>query len=624
MKKTLIGVALAISCLVLPVATSPASAAGITVRFSVSKSNLQPGSSVLVIGSSAAKRLAATAKSVTLPKTFQKKGKYSFSLHIVNPDGTYGGPVVFGTTVKKTSFTTNIVTGKSMSLGTIKVQSGGWSKGSVKLRPGQYGSLLVGAAKTGKPKGAGTLGFVKRSGVSAKGLRAFAGTSCASVDQTLGTDCDKDGVPNAVDADDNNDGTVDMADQKTSSFESQKYLPWSTLYLEMNTGFRRTLNANIAGLTVDDIEAAIGGNNGTFAVNFYINLPPGEAESYENAWVDCGVISYCSTETGTATTSAPNGNIGSEFNRLWCTGDLNSAGGCESPIPWKTYTGTKFDGSGKGTKIDAPGVANALTYFNNNGSGVWAGAMIPNTGSGTLGKFLAGDPYVLKLKPSNGGAVVERPMSLGAYFVTVPAIKSANGTPVDYGASSLLGSRANPITVDDNGTLNLSVWRPQRIAVSGVDQVTGDQKFIDLGGLRYGLILNGSGGSESALKSTGEQGELGCSSALAAGNYTDVGSLSRTPDNEPQEQWNMNLWPLTDKSVDSPVSPDSVLTISFNLKKCVAELKSAPQRRRAQLDVSQTRVIPISLTAVGANLTGGVSRAAQTFYVQVPADVSGW
>lgn len=618
------GVVLAIACVALPVATTTANAAGITVKFTVSKTNLQPGSTVLVIGSSAAKRLSATAKSVTLPRTFQKGGRYTFSLHLVNPDGTYAGPVVFGTTAKKTSFTTNVVTTKSVSLGTIKVQSGGWSKASSKLRPGQYGSLLVGAAKTGKPKGAGTLGFVKRSSVSSKGVRTFAGESCGKSDQTLGTDCDKDGVPNAVDADDNNDGKVDMADQKTSSFEAQKYLPWSTLYLEAGTGSRRTLNANITGLTEADIEEAIGGNNGTFAVNFYISLPPGEAESYENVWVDCGVISYCSTESGTASTGAPSGNVGEEFNRLWCPGDLNSAGGCESPIPWKTYTGTKFNSSGKGTKIDAPGVSNALTYFNNNGGGVWAGSMVPNTGAGTLSKFLAGDPYMLKLKPLSGAAVVERPMSLGAYFVTVPAVKTVNGTAVDYSASSIIGSRYNPIVLESSGEIALSVWRPQRLAVSGVDQVAEGQKFVDLGGLRYGLILNASGGSESALKATGEQREVGCSSASAAGNYTEVGSLARTPDNDPQEQWNLNLWPLTDKAVDGPVSVDSVLTITLNLKKCVAELKAAPQRRRVQLDTSQTRVIPVQLTAVGANLTGGASRAAQTFYVQVPADTSGW
>ena len=571
-------------------------------------------------------------------------GVFRVSLHFLDSDGKYLGPITFKTAAKQGSrnkWSTNVkpLPRGVTNLGVIDQIDATYGRGSVTLAANRYGRITsVTSLATGKPVGAGTLGLKIRSGMSSSRIHDFA-VQCDETDQELGGDCDVDGVVNAIDPDDDDDGILDLADKSTSGFESQKYLPWSTLYLELGgSGDRKTLNANIGSVTKEDIELAIGADNGSFATNFYLNLPS-DAADFDAAWIDCGDLSYCNAETGTATTGAPSGQVGSAFNNLWCAGHLNSGGGCELQILWRDYLGSLIRNandpeSDQNVRVsdDGDDIHNGLTLSENNGSMVWAGSMKPNVGelgTGVLEQFRVGDPYVLKLRNKETGAIQSIPMSLGAFFVTVPALKSANGELVNYAEEFPLGTEANPIPVGDDGTFTIEFWRPQRLAVAGVDyaadDVEGAMDYMDLGGLRYGLIMNTDVEyRRSALVGSRSGAEVGCTSAAANNIYVDLSAnFARTPDTQGNPQWFMNLWPLTDRSTDGVTGSENVVSFTFNMVNCIEYLESRATAgytdTSATLDISVTRKIPIQLTAVGIDLTGGASRAAQTFWVELPA-----
>lgn len=630
--RPLIAAALVAGALVSQVGAPGAGAANPKISFSVS--GAPSGSSLLFIGSNVALKVPATSKSASLSRKFynSRTKKYGFSVHLLRPNGTYGGPVVFRVAGKKPTYTVSVSTKGSLNVGRFAVKSDGWAKSTKVLAPGTYGKLLRSPRADGRPRGAGRVGVLKASVVRSAAERsgsvhALAGVACTSTDdQTLGGDCDADGVPNAVDADDNNNGVLDVADSKTEKFEATKSLPWSTLYVEIG-GPVRNLNVNLADVTMGDIDEVMGGPTGIFSIAFYINMPETEADGYDAVWVDCGPLAYCARDGGTALTGPPSGSIGQEWNKLWCTVELNSAGGCPEAYPWRNYPGTLFDSNGKGTRVLNANttVWNGLTRFKNNGGSVWAGQLIPNTGAGLLDKVKVADPYVLRMRSANG-TITQRPMALGAFFVTVPVVTSFFvgdvGYLVDYSLAKPAGSNADPIQVDNEGTFSIVFYRPQRPAIAGADP-TG-ATFMDMGGLRYGLILNAEGRDWSALKGTGNAREVGCTSA-SGGAYASLSAdLKRTPDNDPNPEYNGNIWPLTDAGLDAVPDRERTLRITFDLKKCIEQLRTAPAARRAVVDMTSTRRIPIQLTAAGVDLEGGASRAAQTFYIELPEAASGW
>lgn len=631
--RPIVAAALVAGALVSQVATPGAGAANPKISFSVS--GAPAGSSLLLIGPNVALKVSTKAKSASLSRRFYnaRTKKYAFSAHLIRPNGTYGGPVVFRVAGKKPAYTTNVSTKGSLNVGRFAVKADGWAKSTKVLPAGTYGKLLRAPRSDGRPRGAGRVGVLAASTVRSAAersgsVRALAGVVCTSKDdQTLGADCDADGVPNAVDVDDNNNGVLDVADSKTEKFEATKSLPWSTLYVEIG-GPVKNLNANLADVTIADIDEVMGGPTGIFSVAFYINMPTNEAEGYDAVWVDCGPLAYCNTATGTALTGPPNGSIGQEWNRLWCQVELNSAGGCPEAYPWRNYPGTIFAANGSGTPVRKRNTSlmNGLTRFDLNGGAVWAGQMIPNTGAGLLDKLKVADPYVVRMRSARDGSVTQRPMALGAFFITVPVITTFSvgdvASAVDYSLPKPAGSNSDPIAIDNQGTFSIAFYRPQRPAIAGADPA--GAAFMDMGGLRYGLILNAEGGTWSALRGTGQAREVGCTSATGGAYATLSSTLKRTPDNDPNPEYHFNIWPLTDTGLDSVPDRGSDLSLTFDLKKCIQQLKNAPASRRVVVDLSGTRRIPIQLTAAGIDLEGGASRAAQTFYVELPEAAAGW
>ena len=119
------------------------------------------------------------------------------SLHLVNPDGSYGGPVVL-----KASATRAYVFIKgtaSLNLRSVALKTG-WARAS-RAPTGRYQTLAVCTARAvgGRPAGAGKLGRVRTA--TPMGLKG------------AGADLDLDGVISAFDVDDNGNLVLDNVDR---------------------------------------------------------------------------------------------------------------------------------------------------------------------------------------------------------------------------------------------------------------------------------------------------------------------------------------------------------------------------------------------------------------------------
>lgn len=610
--------AITAGALVLPLNGTADAATRPSVTFSIS--GAPAGSSVIFVGPDTARKIAITDRKLDLPASFKRRGdrSYRFSVHFISAEGRYLGPTVFS--VSGTSrWTSNIVTSKSLKLGKITYKSPGWGKSSVKLQRGQYGKLLNGAARDGRPRGAGRIGVVFKAGVSAAGVNSTAVQVCPSeIDQTLGGDCDADGVLNAVDADDDNDGVLDIADSTTKDFPAAGWMPTAGIRTTIGgTGSAKVLNANINTATLDaDIDNALGGPDSVFGLSFFFNLDNTEARSYDAAWIDCGSLEYCSAATGTATTGPASTPLNPFFNKYYCT-ETNSAGGCTTPVLWKDFLGYIVD-NGNGSKVEdkGTGITNGMQFSASNEGVSWVGVMSPRGVTNPRDKIKVGDPYLGRMRSKSDGSIKTVPMSLGAFFVTSPAIIKINEKTVDYATASPIGSRYNPVVVPDNGVLDFWWYRPQRTTIDGSDPA--GTKYMDLGGLDYGFSFEADPQIDVKLiKSRSIDNRLfGCGNK---GAFTVAGTVEEVANNG---NGGGDLWNLHDSSTDSVPAADRMIHVVLDLKKCVQSQASKLFVDSARLAADPT--MELQLQAAGASTTGGRSGSLQLFTIQLPATAAGW
>ena len=616
--KRLVIAAITAGAVVLPLSGTASAAARPTVTFSIA--GAPAGSSVIFVGIDTATKVSVSDRRLVLPASFKRRGEksYRFSVHFISAEGRYLGPTVFG--VKGSSrWTSNVVTSKSFKIGRITYKSPGWGKSSVKLSKGQYGKFLAGAAKDGRPRGAGRIGVVFKAGVSAAGINSTAAQVCPSdIDQTLGGDCDADGVLNAVDADDDNDGVMDLADATTKDFPAAGWMPTAGLRTTIGgTGSMKVLNANINTATLDaDIDNALGGPESTFMLSFFLNLDSTEARSYDAAWIDCGTLEYCSAATGTATTGPSSSPVTEIFNRFYCT-KVNSGGGCEHDVLWKDFLGFMVE-NGVGTKVEdkGTGITNGLQFKASNEGVYWDGGMSPRGVTNPREKIKVGDPYLGKMRSKADGSIKTVPISLGAFFVTSPAIVKINDRPVDYSTASPLGSRYNPVVVPESGILDLWWYRPQRTAITGSDPA--GAKYMDLGGLDYGFGFEADPQIENKLiKSRSIDSRLfGCGNK---GAFTTSGTVAEMTNDG---SGGGDLWNLRDSSTDALPATDRLIHVVVDFKKCIQSQSSKLFVDTARLAVDPT--IELQLHAAGANTSGGRSGSIQLFTVQLPSSAASW
>lgn len=181
--------------------------------------------------------------------------------------------------------------------------------------------------------------------------------------------------------------------------------------------------------------------------------------------------------------------------------------------------------------------------------------------------------------------------------MSVPAIKAYStggaSTVIDYNSVSPTAggipgvSPSDPIVLATDGKLTLSFWRPQREPV-GVES-----GYHDFGGLNYGLIIDNAQATCSGFYSNASE-EL-------RENTNAMGE-----ENSPYAYRGADLTPLVDQQRDRPANANNLLTFTVDLKSCLARSGGTPG------------VHGVTLTAAGAQLTGGKNAANQSFYVQIP------
>lgn len=451
----------------------------------------------------------------------------------------------------------------------------------------------VGVNAVGTPRGAGRLGFIRKltttTGVRALDVQALAVAPCAtsaSPDAGAGGDCDADGIPNAIDVDDNGNLTLDMTDP-LSAGSTAKLNPWTS----MGFGMSNTLNANVRdGLTPETINAAIGGDN-TFQVYFFVGQPylTTSANPLDAVWVDCGLIAWCAPGNSHAIVS------GVSETPNFPTGEP----GPPTDTLWEDYHGQSWTG-GVPTDFPETSPTNALFRMDQGGGSTWVAAVQPRDGDQALAEITPGQVFRLRYRTSPIATASELPMMLNPYAVSIPAlksyqVKSSEKTEVNYADPNPAGNNGiSAIDLASESTVHLEFWRPQRLPIG--DEVG----FQDLGKLHYGVSLG--------LDGIGGGPERGCSSAESAGYYSEVSSnFSRTPD--PDNEFAMNLWPLTDKSLDQPTNFANTAGFTLDVRQCLADQSVEIPPEGAD--------VRVSLVAASEQLTGGANRATQSFVLHL-------
>jgi hypothetical protein len=483
----------------------------------------------------------------------------SARLQIVTAKGAYGGPVVL-----RRAGTKGFVAlgGSSVDLGRVLVR-GGYAQLARPLRPvatDPRGMVTVDAK--GRPVGAGRLGLVRTGSARVTSLSPAASILAAGgqggqgggPEQPRGSDTDRDGVPNAFDADDDGDLVIDAVDPDSAA--SNRGL-FSTLFLRAH----EALNVNAGGVTPAAIDAVVSGEN-RFTLNFFFDDGYAQGRTVTGGHVDCGALVYCARGTGTA---------------MLAGGFMNPDGTPAMPggIRWADLN------------LDGSGYPNLAAVRSSDGRASWAAGVQPRVGTTDL---RPGDTYTVVL--NTGGGPVELPTALSPYFVTTPALVSVTDagvtTPMSYPLTDQSpGSSSNPVRLS-SGSIGIRFWRPQRRAIPGAE--AGD--FVDMGRLHYGVVLTSENGSR----------EFGC-----AGLYRDL-SPTLVPATGGSDPFAVALTPLVDTRGDAPPSPADQLGLTVDIAGCLAANGAA----------AAGQAVDVTLTAAAEPRPGGMDRAALTFRVQLP------
>lgn len=492
------------------------------------------------------------------------------TLQMVDSSNRYVGPIVIGKEkVGKSTCSHHQLAGKSVKLGTLKLNTaqGFAIPAKAPVSTVHTRSAVLAKGTSGQPLSAGTAGIVKVTTAQMNACgKAVKGTSIATsqdANMAMGGDLDNDGLPNALDADDDGDQEVDAVDKTTT--ESAGMNPWIAV-----RSTNPLFNASVStGLTPENVNSVLG-TSGNYSIQFFVSnrnlLGQTSLNGVKWVWVDCGNLVYCGGSAPTATntnTHLQNSNTG---------------------VAWKTYNGgfrVESTGSPATSGLDTSlgtnpgGNGNALYLGNRNtgndpgGSVYWQASVFPNQGVNTLTNVKPGDVYTLRFGTDDGEKSVT--MMLNPHAVTVPGLTTVNGAAYTGGA----------LKPDSSGKLALKFFRPQRLATTGE---TGT--FKDMGGLRYGIIFMG-------------QMDTPCDIAT----YSAYDAFTAATGADASDMGN-RLAPLTDKqTTDSDTSASATqLSFTIDVRSCIGA---------ATYDAAAAGTSwGIQLNASGQMLTGGMNRAS--------------
>jgi len=358
-----------------------------------------------------------------------------------------------------------------------------------------------------------------------------------------GQELDCSGIPNIANADTSGSGMLNAVNPNPASLQASGLTLWEQLQLPAQYA-DNWHNGN--SLTATQIEDALGGVQASrsFRVQFFVPyqdvLPGSTTIAGIRASVNCNGI-------------------------VWCTGN--------GTIPQVAYPSlNSYDGPWAATTS----LGGPYALVDESGQGVVRAEVYPGDSSPEVLSQLAPE-QVLDIEASqNGGGRVTTPIALSPYMITTPWVAGAsyapvNGTPeVEMTADS---SDHNP----SNGTINMTIDRPQREALPGEASTTG---YMDQTGLDYAVTV---ASDNDNMPSPSVQ--------CPASSYANVVGLTATGKSAPGA-------PFADATTHDfdPASPPPGSTMSFTLN-LVSCLAAAGQ--------SFNGTYLVELNAVGQAMTGG-------------------
>ena len=360
------------------------------------------------------------------------------TLHLVSSTGSYAGPVVVGT--RKVGRTVRAILGvkPGASLGRISYKSAGYGKASVKSSS-VSSSTYANASKSGVPYGAGTLGFV--SGASKASVMA-ASVRAAADETEVGGDPDKDGIPNAIDVDDNGDGSLDVVDEKTQSAGAGKTGPRPYIFSDFFVDLVDIIRVNDAA-SAEATKAIV-----KKKLKFVFGSST-ENGAVQNVRIDCAAIAWCATATVFAAPGA-------------------------ATVAWSTVD---KDGDGRFFDLDSRMVGSNMNFDSSINPNVFPAEVQP------------GQMFNFELRYRTGKTIVI-PSALTSFFVTAPAPSLIGGTAITYPVAANTGTFNNPIPTANGTTLRIETARPMR-PLMPKESATGGMK--EMGQLKYWITLSRAG-----------------------------------------------------------------------------------------------------------------------------------
>jgi hypothetical protein len=403
----------------------------------------------------ASKSITSSSQSVTL--TTSKTGSLGgATLQLVGSSGStskgdYFGPVVLGWKGTSASKATRVYT-------TVKkvTTRQGYAVTSKSLATADSASASQVAATSGRPRGVGTYGKTAGAAIASVGVR-----SAGVVDELLGGDTDDDGIPNAFDVNDDGDAIIDAADSTTPSPK---------------------VSADVGGVLCPSVNFRIFTNLKSTSTSF-----AGTINAYGTGAFKADKTNIASTVTRSMTmVFSPITNVcGSNVVKT----ELKGVGVPYAPSSYETLSNTCDTG-------DYQWLIGQGKMCGTGGSSYSFGSPYTFTASDLPS---GQDTFSVRVTTATG-ATFEFTSTPGFVFVTHPMLV-AYGTSADPGSAINIdysnttvgpeGTRlaSEPvISVAQDQTLYLKIYRPQRLAIDGEP---GD--FYDLGGYRYTPdIPNGS------------------------------------------------------------------------------------------------------------------------------------
>lgn len=402
----------------------------------------------------------ATSVQVTGRRFTLRPPATAVTLHLRAPGGRYAGPIV----IRREGKHAVLGVHPGAALGKVRIRHG-YATLTRSLAKRWIDPDRAARAKKGIPIGAGRIGLVGTKPPRKGGPG----------------DRDLDGIPNALDVDDDGDLVPDGYDRPTNTRDKadlsqparlSAFPDGTDLHLTTMLGWNPNGWVNVNGGSTDEQLTASLRSGGVLGIQ-WDGIDAGSGE------LDCGALGYCSM-----------GGTG-----LWR--ETN-----QPPDPGDPRVGRPHfpaccdaDGDGLGSLMPDSTV-----------TGIGGGMFLLHGASAD--EIHADD--VLIVKGTDNGAPVEYAASVGFVFASVPVIgayddgqgnKGTLAYPAApecretsvYGGTGPLTAKCNPpvrANADGDLVLQLKIWRPQRLRLPSEP---GSTKWMDVGHLAYAISVAGRG-----------------------------------------------------------------------------------------------------------------------------------